>query len=434
MSHLSTKIMGAGACVAALAGLAFPAPASACGGCFAPNPTGAPTVVTRHEMAVAISMDETTLWDQIEYAGDAEDFVWVLPVRDGAPVELAENAFFEALEQATTITLQAPAPPLTTCPDPCGGGVFAGAAFDGERGGPMSTVEVHHQAAIGPYETATIGSEDPMALILWLRDNGYNVPDEMLPIIRHYTDQGMDFAVLRLSANFGVNQMQPVRVTMPGLNPVFPLRMVAAGVSGSVGLELFVLSEGRYEPMNFASTEVDRGALVYDWDTSLFNYDALYDEAASADGGRAWVSEFAGHADEWSIQNYVSYDEDGNPHEAAGDWEVVARGLTSPYLTRMTADLTVDQLGEDLVLGAAAGGDLLNFVQVFGEVNRAPDIACSNVCTDPYGGGSAGGLRGASRGDGLTCSATPARGAGSFGLAVLFGSIFAFAARRRRSR
>ncbi len=422
------------ACAAALAGLTAIAPtsASACGGCFAPpNPTGMPTVVTRHQMAISMTIEETTLWDQIEYAGNPEDFVWVLPVRNGAPVELAENAFFEALEQVTTITLQAPAPPRTFCNDPCGGGFLsAGGAAPEDRGGP-GTVTVHHQAAIGPYETATIGSEDPEALVAWLRGNGYQVPDSILPTIRHYTDQRMDFAVLRLSPNFGVNQMQPVRVTMPGLNPTFPLRMVAAGVEGEVGLELFVFAEGRYGPMNFASAEVDRDAITYDWATNRFSYDDLYEQAQETAGGRVWITEFAQAAPTWQIESYVSYDEDGEPHEARDDWAVVSRHLREPYLTRLTADLRVSHLGEDLILGAADGDDLGNFIQVTRELNRAPDVSCPTVCNDPYGPGTSGSWRGSGRGDGL-CSASPARAGSTVGLLALLGAALAFGARRRR--
>lgn len=423
---------GALACLAGLAGLAAPQPAAACGGCFAP--TGSPTVVTRHQMAVSLTMEQTTLWDQIEYAGDPEDFVWVLPVRNGAPVELAENAFFEALEQTTRITLQAPTPPVTFCPDPCGGFLAGAAESDRSGGADAGSVTVHHQASIGPYETVTIGSEDPDALVQWLRDHYYAVPDSILPTIRHYTDQGMDFAVLRLSPNYGVNQMQPVRVTMPGLNPTFPLRMVAAGVEGSVGLELFVIAEGRYGSANFAVGEVERDALWYDWDTGQFNYDALYDVAAGANDGRTWIAEYAMHTEDWQLESYVSYDDAGEPHYARDDWEVASRGLERPYLTRLTADLSVEHLGEDLILAAADGGDLPAFINVTNERNRQPDAVCSDVCTDPYGGGSAGsgvGWRDGGRGDGL-CTVSPGNTASAFALLTLLGAAAAFGIRRRR--
>ncbi|MFK7986783.1 MAG: DUF2330 domain-containing protein [Sandaracinaceae bacterium] len=418
--------------VVGLAGMLAPNQAAACGGCFAPQ--GSPTVVTRHQMAVSLTMEQTTLWDQIEYAGAPEDFVWVLPVRGGVPVELADNAFFEALEAGTQIVLQAPLPPRTFCSDPCGGS-FAGAADSSGRGfsdAGVAPVEVYHQATIGPYETVTIGSEDPEALVNWLRDRDYTVPDAILPTIRHYTDLDMNFAVLRLAPGEGVNQMVPVRVSMPGLNPVFPLRMVAAGVEGSVGLELFVFSEGRYQPDNFGSEEVDRDAVTYDWATGQFDYDLRYEEAASRNGGRSWVTEFAGAAPD-SIAWYRSYDDQGNEHSAMDDYAVVLEHLEAPYLTRLTADLPAGQLDQDLVLVASDGDDIGTLINVTSELNRAPDIVCPTVCTDPYGsGGTTGtGWRDGGRGDGL-CTASPGRSGplAAFGLLALAGVAFAF--RRRR--
>lgn len=417
--------LGVVVCAAALAGVNLGAPesASACGGCF--GPTGSPTVVTRHQMAVAISPVQTTLWDQIEYAGNPEDFVWVLPVRGGVPVELADNAFFEAIEQATAITMTVP-PVQTFCPDPCGGFFSAdrGAASDAGAEG----VTVYHQANIGPYETVTIGSADPNALVTWLRDHGYAVPDEILPTIAHYTDQSMDFAVLRLAPNAGVSQMQPVRVTMPGMNPTFPLRMVSAGASGTLGLDLTVFAEGRYEAANFVNAVVDRSRLTYDWNTGQFNYDALYEEALGAGG--VWVTENAMPAG-YSIQYYSSYDyETGEYHDAAADWAVVTASLSNPYLTRMTSDMPLEFLDEDLVLQASSGGDLENFINVTNEIARPADVVCQTECTDPYGPGSTG-WRSGGRGDGL-CAAS-ARSSGSLlSLSVIGLAAVVLGMRRRR--
>ncbi|MBX3271396.1 MAG: DUF2330 domain-containing protein [Sandaracinaceae bacterium] len=423
-----TKRLCVALCACALAGLPLaPAPAAACGGFFMP-PTGSPSPVTRHRMAISMSMHETTLWDQIQYEGAPEDFVWVLPVAGGVPVELADNAFFEALEQHTTIVMEAPLPPRTFCNDPCGG-FFGAAAESGDfRGGPMSgEVTVHHQGAIGPYETATIGSDDPDALVAWLREHHYGVPDEVLPIIAHYTAQGLDFAVLRLSSNFGVDRMQPVRVTVPGFGTSFPLRMVAAGVEGSVGLELFVFGEGRYGPMNFASAEVDRDALTYDWASGTFDYEARYAAAQATADGRVWITEFAAPAPA-SIGSWTSVSPRGEYHYAAEDWRVATRHVPDPYLTRLTADLRVEHLDEDLILGAVAGGDLEARIRVTRELNRARDVACPTTCTEPYGAG--GTLRGDGRGDGL-CATSPAR-PGPWGLSVVLALAGLALALRRR--
>ena len=371
----------AGMFAVALAGatsLLSPDVARACGGCFHP-PEGNPSPVTGHRMAIALSTVETTLWDQIEYEGSPEDFVWVLPIAGTSTVEIAENAFFESLTFHTVLTLEAPAPPRTSCSDPCGDGMFGLADSAPPRSiDEDGTVTVHHEGTVGPYETATISSEDPTALVTWLRDHGYQVPDAMLPTIEHYVAAHMSFVVLRLSPSTNVQRMSPVRVTVPGLQPIFPLRMVAGGVENTVELELFVFAESRIEAQNFGNAEVDRAAVAYDWATSTFDYDARFEDAlfAGEGVGTNWVTEFAAAAPS-SIGDYASYAEDGTSTTASEDWAVVSRALAEPYLTRMRTNLPVTELGEDLVLRMAEGGDLAERrIHVTRELNRAAEPVC----------------------------------------------------------
>ena len=93
--------------------------ATACGGCFHPEPstvnsgTDRTSVVTDHRMVLSISTKQTVLWDQVRYAGNPEEFAWVLPVRPGARIELARAEFIDALELATRASVQGP---TRTCP------------------------------------------------------------------------------------------------------------------------------------------------------------------------------------------------------------------------------------------------------------------------------------------------------------------------------
>ncbi|MDQ3034391.1 MAG: DUF2330 domain-containing protein, partial [Myxococcota bacterium] len=402
-------------CVTAL-GLATIAPAitpevaHACGGCFTPpNPTGTPTPVTAHRMAVALSPTETTLWDQIEYAGAPEDFVWVLPIAGTSTVEIADNGFFESLQANTQIFLEGPPPPRTSCSDPCTafgfGGFASGSASprSASESGGMPDVEVHHEGVVGPYETATIGAADPDALVAWLREHDYQVPDALLPIIRHYVALEMNFVVLRLRPSLNVQRMQPVRITVPGLQTSFPLRMVAAGIDDHVALELFVLAESRIEAANFGNAEVDRAAITYDWASSTFDYDARFEDALFAGEGveTNWVAEFAGAADH-NIGFYESFDAvTGEMHSAREDWAVATRSLPEAYLTRLRTDLPVSELDEDLGLQMSDGGDLGTFIRVTREANRAPEPDCPTYCAVSDGttgpGGSAVRGAGASR-------------------------------------
>ncbi len=409
--------------------------AAACGGCF--GPTDSVTVVTAHRMAVSLTPAQTTLWDQIEYAGNPDDFVWVLPIQGEVLVEVADNAFFEALSQVSQVNLTGTFPPLRTfCPDPCGG--FAGspsAAADAGFAGDAA-VTVYGEAVVGPYETATIGSDDPTALITWLQDHGYAVPDATLPMIAYYVEQGLNFAVLRLSPNAGVNQMQPVRVTTPGMMPVFPLRMVGAGVQDSVGLDLYIIGEGRYGASNFDVREIDQSRLAYDWDTRSFNYLDVFAQTLEDAGGRAWITEYAQPDAQWSYQvsSYQSYGDDGEISYAMADYAIAVEGLSAPYLTRLRTDLAPAFLDEDLILEASTGGDVSNYINVSRELNRPDEPSCPTMCTDPGGilGIPTGGTRTSGARSG--CSIGAANDEGSLFFAGLFaaGGLLLISRRRKR--
>ncbi len=444
---LLASVTGAGAV------LAIPQPAEACGGCLAP--ISSTTVVTAHRMAVSIRANETILYDQIQYAGDPAEFVWVLPVdhRDtmgDTGVELASNSFFQALEAATQPQQIGTFPPLRTfCPDPCsmfrGGFASPSAAAEDAAGGPPP-VNVYGQETVGPYETVRLGSEDPQALIKWADEHGYNVDPSLLPVIRHYVERGMDFIILRLAPDAGVTQMEPVRVRYEGISPQLPLRMVAAGASGEISLLVWVIGEGRYDTQNFPTRTITADDLYYDWAATPpgFNYDDVFE--AKTEGG-AWVAESAFEVSPYMITNFTEYDPMTGmaTRGAAEDWGIATAGLTSPYVTRLRTDLPVAMLDRDLEFAASTDGDVPNVINVSNQRNRPAEPTCETVCRDPSGSVRGGGvvMPGGSiapdtrdRGEGIKlCSVSHASGAPIGAFAGLLGLAgIAVATRRRRRR
>ena len=57
------------------------------------------------------------MWDQVQYAGDPTGFAWVLPVGKGAYLDVAHDAWFEALESVTATR-------VASRPIFCAGGSF----------------------------------------------------------------------------------------------------------------------------------------------------------------------------------------------------------------------------------------------------------------------------------------------------------------------
>lgn len=280
------------ASVLAVVSVIAPRPAAACGGCFVPPSES--TVVSGHRMALSVSPTQTVLWDQIQYTGDPADFAWVLPVKKGAVVEVAGDAWFEMLESATTTTVVAP---RVTCESSSGGCGFGASndefGGDAPSGGNAPPVQVLHEGTVGPYDTVTLATDTPGALNDWLDDNGYGVDESTQPVIDAYVEEGFDFIALRLQPNAGVAQMTPVRVVTPGASPTLPLRMVAAGTGAQVPIVLFVIGEGRWQPANFPTATIAIDLLAWDFRSSESNYGRLREEALSREGGRSWMTTMA---------------------------------------------------------------------------------------------------------------------------------------------
>lgn len=285
--------------------LVSPKLAHACGACFSPPDT--PTVVSGHRMVMSISAEQTVLWDQIQYQGEPEDFAWVLPVKPGARIEEATDAFFEALEATTRTTVTGQAVNCggsgsfggdgDGCSPGCSAGSYDeagdGGGVGGASGAPPPAVDVVHQGSVGPYETVTLSTTVPGALNGWLTDHGYNVDPASQPIIDQYVSEGFDFIALRLAPGLGVKQMKPVRVVMAGGGLTLPLRMVAIGTGAQTPIVLYLIGEGRYTLDNLTAVNVSTENLVWDYATSTSNYETVRTEALGQNGGKSFLTSFA---------------------------------------------------------------------------------------------------------------------------------------------
>ena len=455
-----------------LAALA-PAPASACGGCFAPPQ--AVQVVTDHRMVLSVSAQRTTLWDQFGYTGRPEDFSWILPIRytERTNVSLASNEFMVAADRLTEPYLQPPPPPR---PPFCGDDRSPSAGGSADAGAPLdSGVMVLREEVVGPYAVSIIRGTDAMAVRTWLRDNGYAVPTAIEPVIDHYTALNMDYIALRLRPGEGIDRMSPVRVTFEGNMPRLPLRMIAAGVADKVGLSLVVIANSRMEAMNFPNGELSDNDFTWDWNqqnSPARDFLNAFERLNNANGGRVWLTESstAQQRAQWlSVVSQIPPSprdagappgDTGTPSPDAGppqpdagvmtpsdpmvDVGVAFEGLgNTATVTRLRADLLGRMLDRDLELAASTRSERSQFYRYGNELNRQTFPPC------PVDAGVSRADAGAPSVDvgavqppapqessgGLACAARPGtHGAGAVGamglLAVSLGA--AFTARRRR--
>jgi hypothetical protein len=419
--RLLAGVLGAG--VAFVAGTARDA--RACGGCFHP-PAQSGTVVTDHRMVFAVSPQQTTLYDEIKYAGSPASFAWVLPIHGTVTVALSSDIVFVALEQATQTTIvppQLPAcPQATNCS--CRNASLAPPQAAGDQGG--GSVTVLSQQVVGPYDTVQLQSTDPNALSAWLMANGYSIPSSVAPVVAAYVKEGFDFLAMRLAPGQGVQAMRPVSVTSAGAGLSLPLRMVAAGTGATVGITLWVIATGRYAPQNFQSFTIAPSSLTWDFTKNGSNYSTLQTQREAALGNAAWQIESSLDLAPTQVESPVLADTAQTdyldiPASDAGVAQTADQarqqdlgtlfpaGLGSVRITRMRADLSHAALANDLVLQASTDQSVLsNVYQVTHSVN-APACPSPPVC--PCGGNSSG------VGGGTTSPASP--GQQSFGCSAL---------------
>ena len=416
--------MGAGMSAAAIAfAMLGERDAEACGGCFhPPEPPGEHTsVVTDHRMILSVSPQQTTLYDQIRYAGNPSSFAWVLPIAGQATIGLSSDTLFTALDQITGTTVVAPPMncpgPPTFCNSRFGSGGADGTAGSAPQAAEDGGVTVTKHEVVGPYETVQLHSTDPNALNDWLTSHGYVIPDDVKPIISAYVTEHFDFLALKLVPGAGVSAMRPVRVSTAGAAPILPLRMVAAGTGAKVGVTLWVLADGRYEPQNFPFFQIKDEDLLWDWNANQSNYTTLRAAQESASGFHAWELESSTTQSQANIRTFVTQQGQlGNGGPDAGqdylpiqqpdgggiaetsdqvrqdDFTTLFTGIGASdgqvRITRIRTDLAHDALAQDLALQASADQSVLsNLRKVTKEANEPQcpvyDGQCNQVGTAP---------------------------------------------------
>jgi MYXO-CTERM domain-containing protein len=254
-------------------------------------------VITDHRMVFSVSPQQTTLYDQIRYTGNPSSFAWVLPIAGSATVGISSDTVFRVLDSMTAVTVQAPPQNCPGLPASCQQNGFLSAPSAGgasnAAGDDGGGVQVTKDETVGPYEAVQLHSTDAngAALIDWLTQHGFVIPDDTKPIIAEYVAEHFDFLALKLVPGQGIQAMRPIRVTTQGATAVLPLRMVAAGTGATVGITLWVVAEGRYSTQNFPGFQITADQLVWDWTTESSNYKELRAQQEAVNPGRAWETE-----------------------------------------------------------------------------------------------------------------------------------------------
>ena len=81
--------------------------------------------------------------------------------------------------------------------------------------------------------------------------------------------------------------------------------MAAIGTGASVGITIWVVADGRYEPQNFPSFRIADSDLVWDFAMNISNYTTLRVQNAANLGNKAWEMESSIALNQTLIKNVI---------------------------------------------------------------------------------------------------------------------------------
>ena len=425
-------------------------------------------------MLLSVSTLQSTLYDQLRYTGTPSNFAWVLPIHGTVDVGLSADVLFDSVDVLTATQVVPPEPncPSPNCALPQGGSANAGVS--GSSGGGDLGVTVTKQENVGPYATVQLHATDSSALENWLAQNGYNIPADAAPVVAAYVKEGFDFLAMKLLPNQGVQAMRPVRVTTPGASITLPLRMAGVGTGASVGITIWVVADGRYEPQNFPFFHIADSDLVWDFSTSQSNYTTLRVQNEAQLKGKGWEIESSITLNEQTITNVILSGGQyyggggggiGAPADPSVDYLAVRdpdagaeggvaqtaeevrtadvaalfAGMTGPNVrvTRIRSDIVHAAMTADFVLQASADQSELSNVRT---VTKSVNLTCPiyNGCQVVGTGSPAQASASVSGRGGCSASLPPSRGAtatfGALTAMIGLGAARMVRARRRATR
>ncbi len=283
-------------CLATLAAsflLAYTNFSMACGGFFCqllPIDQAGEQIVFRKEG------NQITTMVRIQYAGEAENFGWVLPVPNTPELSLGSDLVFTQLDIATRPQFilertgeACPRPQaVNTAPDSDGDGAFEGVGNE--------AVVVEQRISIGPFDAQVISSDDPLAVASWLAENNFDLSDRGEELLTPYVDDGMKFVVLKLQNDSEVGDIQPIIMQYESELPMIPLRLTAIAAEEDMGILVWLLSDSRAVPENFLHVTPNYTRL--NWYTGSRNayasYQGLITDAMDEAGGQGFATDYAG--------------------------------------------------------------------------------------------------------------------------------------------
>ncbi len=307
MTKLSKNLRKALGSTAMISILGFGVPAAAfCG--FYVAKGGTDLFNESSKVVLVRDGDRTVITMANDYQGDPTEFAMVIPVPTiitKEQVHISSAAILEHLDAYT-------APRLVEYfdDDPCEPKILYDSrmrkgAVNLSAPAPVMEAEAHgvtieENFSVGEYDILILSATESDGLQIWLKDNGYQIPDGAGKILRSYIRQDMKFFVAKVNleekAKIGGEMLRPIAVAFESPKFMLPIRLGTVNSKGSQDLFVYALTKnGRVETTNYRTQKIpsDKEIPVFVKDKFGDFYKDMYAETARKEGGKGVFMEYA---------------------------------------------------------------------------------------------------------------------------------------------
>jgi hypothetical protein len=227
------------AVLATLANVVVATPGYACA-CGAVVPPVGGQAAMNHEVALLHwNGSSETVVMQLALNADTNNVALVVPTPTPATVTAGDKATFAELDTLTAPRVEQRRHWVLGQPGSSARAPLEAAA----PRGPTVVNQVH----LGPLEATTLAGGDLTGLQKWLDDNGYLIRPAVSDALGPYVRDGWSFVAIRLTSSEPiVGGLNPVRMTFPSPQLVYPMRLSVAAPSPQQ-VTIFTLSDHRQQ-------------------------------------------------------------------------------------------------------------------------------------------------------------------------------------------
>lgn len=275
-----------------------------------------------------------------------QELAWIVPV-PAPPTDVASlgDELFEQLHQATAPrfykTERGRKLPFT-----CAAGRGQAPAGEG--------VTVEAAGTAGVFEWTALGTADTAALIAWLDQNGYAVPERAAAVFDLYVKNRWHWLAIKVRPDAAAQQTlapHPITYTYRGDKLFYPLVISQLSADAENEIVLYVLAKDPYAPANWPHRRISQFTVRPDPKApGGTNYEEHLRWLTEQEGGRLMVTEFLFDLHYLKGRPLLKL----HPQRDPDPFDPPAR-----YLTRLRAVVPANMLDRDVVLESCEPGTLI---------------------------------------------------------------------------